>query len=122
VRAGDGEIHAAWMTDNRPFATQVPGNADVYAASLGAPQPARWSAAALEPYKESFVEAIPVHNRETEDVKTMRAYRLAAGGRQYAVYRGDMHRHSDVSQDFKYDGSLLEIYRYAIDAAAFDYI
>jgi len=33
-----------------------------------------------------------------------------------------MHRHSDVSQDFKYDGSLLEIYRYAIDAANFDYI
>ena len=33
-----------------------------------------------------------------------------------------MHRHSDVSQDFKYDGSLLEIYRYAMDVAAFDYI
>ena len=33
-----------------------------------------------------------------------------------------MHRHSDVSQDFKYDGSLLEIYRYALDAAGFDYI
>jgi hypothetical protein len=94
----------------------------VYYAALGAPQPGRSTAAGLEPYKESFVEAIPVHNRETEDVKTMRGYRLAAGGRQYAVYRGDMHRHSDVSQDFKYDGSLLEIYRYAIDAAAFDYV
>jgi hypothetical protein len=33
-----------------------------------------------------------------------------------------MHRHTDVSQDFKYDGSLLEVYRYALDAAGFDYI
>jgi hypothetical protein len=33
-----------------------------------------------------------------------------------------MHRHTDVSQDFKYDGSLFEVYRYALDAAAFDYI
>ena len=47
---------------------------------------------------------------------------MTAGGKQYSIYRGDMHRHSDVSQDFKYDGSLLEIYRYAIDAAAFDYL
>jgi len=38
------------------------------------------------------------------------------------LYRGDMHRHTDVSQDFKYDGSLLEGYRYGIDAASFDYI
>ena len=33
-----------------------------------------------------------------------------------------MHRHTDVSQDFKYDGSLIEVYRYALDAAGFDYI
>jgi hypothetical protein len=126
ARARDGQILAAWMTDNRRFATQIPGNADVYFAALGASSsssgPSRWSAAALEPYQESVAEAIPVHLREPEDVKTIRQYRLSAGGHEYAVYRGDMHRHSDVSQDFKYDGSLLEIYRYAIDAAAFDYI
>src|SRR6185503_6768371 len=40
----------------------------------------------------------------------------------YGIYRGDLHRHTDVSQDFKYDGSLIEVYRYAIDAAAFDFI
>jgi Protein of unknown function (DUF3604) len=122
ARARDGQIRAAWMTDNRPFATQRPANADVYSATLGAPRPARWSANSLQPFMEPFAEAIPVHTKETEDVKAARAYRLTAAGRQYAMYRGDMHRHSDVSQDFKYDGSLLEIYRYAIDAAAFDYL
>jgi hypothetical protein len=120
--ARDGEIHAAWMTDNRPFATQVPGNADVYYAALGRARPARWTPASLEPYQDPAAEAIPIHNREAEDVKAMRAYTLTSGGRHYAIYRGDMHRHSDISEDFKYDGSLLEIYRYAIDVAAFDYI
>jgi hypothetical protein len=110
------------MTDNRPFATQKPANADVFYASLGGARTARWNAGGFEPYTEPFAEAIPIHTREADDVKTMRAYRLSAGGRQYSIYRGDMHRHTDVSQDFKYDGSLLEGYRYAIDAASFDYI
>ena len=110
------------MTDSRPFATQKPGNADVYFASLGSTRAARWNAGGFEPYAEPFAEAIPIHSREADDVKAMRAYRVAAGGKQYSIYRGDMHRHSDVSQDFKYDGSLLEIYRYAIDAASFDYL
>ena len=50
------------------------------------------------------------------------SYRVNAGGKSYGIYRGDLHRHTDVSQDFKYDGSLIEVYRYAIDAAAFDFI
>ena len=41
----DGEIRAAWMTDNRPFATQVPGNADVYCARAGrGRERPRWNA------------------------------------------------------------------------------
>jgi hypothetical protein len=121
ARGRDGEVRAAWMTDNRPFASQVPGNADVYFAELGAARGTPGSAA-LEPYREPFAEVIPVHTREADDVKEVRGYRLASAGKQYAIYRGDMHRHSDVSQDFKYDGSLLEIYRYAIDVASFDYL
>jgi hypothetical protein len=122
ARTRDGEIHAAWMTDNRPFATEVPANANVYAAALGTPPPAHWSEASLAPFTEPFAEAIAVHAREAGDVKNVRGYRITAAGRHYQIYRGDMHRHSDVSQDFKYDGSLLEIYRYALDAAAFDYV
>jgi hypothetical protein len=67
-------------------------------------------------------EALPVHRREAENIRGARGYVLSSSGRNYRLYRGDMHRHTDVSQDFKYDGSLLEVYRYALDAAAFDYI
>jgi hypothetical protein len=39
------------------------------------------------------VEAIPVHNRETEDIKAMHTYTVSSAGKQYKIYRGDMHRH-----------------------------
>jgi hypothetical protein len=55
-------------------------------------------------------------------VAAARTYTVSESGREYHLYRGDMHPHSDVSQDFKYDGSIIELYRYALDAAAFDYL
>jgi hypothetical protein len=118
----DGGIRAAWMTDNRPFATQVPGNADIYFANLGPAQPANLTAAALQPYVEALPEAIPIHPHEREAVAAARSYAIQEGGREFHLYRGDMHRHSDVSPDFKYDGSIIELYRYAMDVAAFDYL
>lgn len=122
ARDASGDLWAVWMTDNRPFTTLIPRNAGIYYSRLGSVISAPLTAQALSPFTEPSVEAILIHNNETEDVKTVRNYRIANGGKQYRIYRGDMHRHTDVSQDFKYDGSLLELYRYAVDAAAFDYI
>lgn len=122
ARDSSGELWAAWMTDDRPFSTQIPANAGVYCSRLGSMPSAPLAAEAFVPFVEPSVEAIPVHNDETGDVKAVRNYRILNQGKQYRIYRGDMHRHTDVSQDFKYDGSLLELYRYALDAAALDYI
>ena len=123
ARAGGGNLYAAWMTDNRPFRDMTPRNADIYAADLGkaggAPD---YAAGNFQPYVEPFAEAVPIHPYEAENVKTIRAHTIAAGPKKYKIYRGDMHRHTDVSADFKYDGSLIEVYRYALDVAAFDYI
>jgi hypothetical protein len=118
TRDNGGDVWAAWMTDERPFSTQVPVNGEIYTARLGS----GGSAPALVARRETPLEAIPVHRTEPADVQAIRSYALEAGGRRYRIYRGDMHRHTDVSQDFKYDGSLLEVYRYALDAAGFDYI
>jgi hypothetical protein len=125
ARDAQGVIWSAWMTDNRPFSTMIPAKADVYFGRLtphGAPQPARMAASQFSPFTDPTVEAIPVHNRETEDIKATHAYTVSSAGKQYKIYRGDMHRHTDVSRDFKYDGSLIELYRYALDAAGMDYI
>ena len=53
----------------------------------------------------------------------MRGYRLKAGGITLRIVRGDLHRHTELSQDIGGldDGSLPEFYRYMIDAAAMDF-
>ncbi len=122
TRDSSGDIWAAWMTDNRPFATMIPKKAEVYCSRLGKGGPAAFTLTTFQLFTEPFVEAIPVHNNDAADVRAIRAYSIANEGKKYKIYRGDMHRHTDVSQDFKYDGSLLEGYRYGLDAAAFDYI
>jgi hypothetical protein len=119
TRDSGGAVWAAWMTDNRPFSTQVPANSDVFVGRVAAATPTQ--AARFEPLREGAQEAIPVHVNETADVKAIRGYTIQAG-KPYRIYRGDMHRHTDVSQDFKYDGSLIEVYRYGLDAAGMDYI
>ena len=52
----------------------------------------------------------------------IRQYRVSRGGRTYAIYRGDLHRHTEVSIDGGGDGSLFDAYRYARDAAALDFL
>ncbi len=117
------DLMAAWMTDNRTFADAVPQNAEVYVADLGISEsPADYSDGNFKEYVEPFAEEVPIHPFEEQNVATIRGYSIDAGDRQFKIYRGDMHRHTDVSQDFKYDGSLIEVYRYALDAVAFDYI
>jgi len=119
----NGDVQAAWMTDNRTFADAVPQNAEIYYAELGrlgaAPD---YGPAAFEPFVDRWAEAVPIHPNEEENVAAIRDHVVEAGAKRFKIYRGDMHRHTDVSQDFKYDGSLLEVYRYALDVAAFDYI
>ena len=122
ARDASGVIWAAWMTDNRPFATMIPANCDVLAAALPPSPGAALNASSFEPFRETFDEEIPVHPKESEDVRAIRAYTINSAGKQYKIRRGDMHRHTDISQDFKYDGSLIEVYRYGLDAAGFDYI
>ncbi len=122
ARDGAGALWAAWMTDNRPFRSMRPANADVYVARLGGPSPLVLTPFAWDGLREAFEEAIPTHPREAADVRAIRDYTIRVGEKPYKIYRGDMHRHTDISQDFKYDGSLIEVYRYGLDAAGFDYI
>ena len=123
IAPAGGNLLAAWMTDNRKFSDAVPQNAEIYATELGSAQdPPDYSDGNFTRYVEPWLEEPPIHPNEEENVATIRGYTVEAGERRFKIYRGDMHRHTDVSQDFKYDGSLIEVYRYALDAAAFDYI
>jgi hypothetical protein len=57
-----------------------------------------------------------------EDAKRIRAYRIETGGKKYRLLRGEFHRHTEISWDGGADGSLEDMFRYALDAAALDWI
>ncbi len=51
-----------------------------------------------------------------------KTYEMEAGGKRYKVTWGDLHRHTDLSFDGQSDGSLYDVYRYAVDAADMDFL
>jgi hypothetical protein len=59
---------------------------------------------------------------EREAIARMRAYRLRAGAQTLRLARGEFHRHSEVSVDGGFDGTLLDQWRYVIDAADLDWV
>jgi hypothetical protein len=62
------------------------------------------------------------YRKEREALKRIRDYRLEAGGKRYQLLRGEFHRHTEISWDGGADGSLEDMFRYALDAAALDWI
>ncbi|MBI3682043.1 MAG: hypothetical protein HY235_16795 [Acidobacteria bacterium] len=47
---------------------------------------------------------------------------MKAGGKTYMLFFGDCHRHTDIRGHSGVDGSVLDTYRYAIDAAQLDFL
>ncbi len=51
-----------------------------------------------------------------------KTYEMEVAGKRYKVTWGDLHRHTDLSFDGQSDGSMYDVYRYAIDAADMDFL
>ena len=120
VAAFRGRAYAAWAADNRPWPNVRLGSLDVFTATLEE----RAGAASLTGGKSIAAEPVAAanpHPNETEDIRRIRAYRLQLNGREYRILRGDLHRHTELSPDGAGDGSLDDLYRYELDAAAMDY-
>jgi hypothetical protein len=120
-RDRDG-VYFAYSSDNRGWqpATMPPRNLSVAVSRLaGAPRPGPMR---IVERVRKFPAVRPVHPREAEHLARIRAYKVEAGGRTYRIYRGDLHRHTDLSLDGIGDGSLADLHRYALDAAGLDYV
>jgi hypothetical protein len=61
----------------------------------------------------------PEDNAEQTSVAGMRAARIQG---KYRLVRGEFHRHSEISMDGGNDGSIMEQWRYMLDAAAMDWV
>ncbi len=130
--AEDGSLWFAWSRDGRPFGaarphergTPPPGVTEVSYTRID-PSQAAWAGAGspeLAGFSEAPLLASPVHPNEASDVAAIRAYRVEAAGRKYRILRGDLHRHTDISNDGIGDGSLRDFYRYALTAGQYDFM
>lgn len=117
--APDGKVWAAWASDLRSFANGGPVHQTVHVAPLlDAPAGGEMR---MQAFREAPELSFPTHPAEAADLKTVRAYRINAGGKQYRILRGDLHRHTALSGDGVGDGSLWDFYRYVLDAASMDF-
>jgi hypothetical protein len=122
-----GSVYFAYATDNRGWVPpQVsPRNLSIavtrlqVAASKGLPVFAATGPlgpAARQP------DAPLIHPREKDQVARVRGYTIKTAGHTYHIFRGDLHRHTDISIDGSGDGTVMDLHRYAMDAAALDFI
>jgi hypothetical protein len=126
VRAGfatgaPGTLYAAYPTDRRDYEDFLYARSAVYATRVpvaaGAALPA-----ALKPREGGELKAFAVQPDEVKDLARIRSESWTVDGKTYKIYRGDTHRHTEFSMDGNNDGSLIDAYRYAIDAASLDYL
>lgn len=100
-----------------------PFDNDVFFSRLqaqGEAKPAVLKPAAVQPADNPQPSARTV--AEVAEVKACRDYRASIGGKELRIVRGEFHRHTEISGDGAGDGPLEDMWRYAIDAAAMDWI
>ncbi len=97
-------------------------NAEIFAHEFGPPE-ARATAPQLQPVADTRpAEPDAKTRREAADVERIRSYRTELDGRELRIVRGEFHRHTEISGDGGGDGTLQDMWRYGIDAAALDWI
>lgn len=126
VAGADGKAYAAWTTDQKlwggPTFGHYPKDNQIFFAELsGQFGSARIDPPLLGPRGVEPPAMLPTEPREAEQVAAVRNYTVDSGGKRYKIYRGDLHRHTDISLDGSGDGSLYDSFRYMMDGAAMDF-
>ena len=101
-----------FRVENDPYHNRL------YASRIVMPQGVQ--SARLDPAPVEAVQAGGVP--ENLHVRRMRDYRARIGGAERRLLRGEFHRHTAVSMDGARDGAMWDAWRYALDAAALDWI
>jgi hypothetical protein len=117
----EGQLRVAWSSDTRDYDATIHRRAEVYSGILPGPTGTPVSPA-LTARVQPALRSFSAHPNEAQDLKRIREYTIASGGSSYRIYRGDIHRHTEISRDGKNDGSLWDTYRYALDAASLDFL
>lgn len=119
-----GSLLAAVVGDGRRMPVGLPRRHDVSVLRIGGeairgergdPELTTFGASEAPDYR-------PTHPNESDDLARIRGHRLELGGTTWKVVRGDLHRHTEISMDGAIDGSLIDAYRYALNAAQLDFL
>jgi len=98
-------------------------NNDIWVAEISAGADPNLAPPKLEPVDaEPVAEVTPATIAERSDIARIRAYRATIAGQELRIMRGEFHRHTEMSQDGQNDGSLEDMWRYALDAVAMDWL
>ena len=124
IASGDERLTVAVVGDNRRLPVTLPKHHDVRVLTLDG---ALMDGDASPPLLTSFAPTpsqsfTPTHANEAADLARIRGHRLEVGGQSWKIVRGDLHRHTEVSMDGAIDGTLFDVYRYAINAAELDFL
>ncbi len=122
--AAGGSLVAAVVGDGRRMPVGLPKHHDVSVLRIeGRHVRGERGRADLEPFRASAAPAYePTHASEEADLRRIRSHRISLGGTTWKVVRGDLHRHTETSMDGALDGTLVDAYRYALDAAQLDFL
>ena len=119
IAVGRGDAKIVWATDNRIWPGVKYGELEIYSASLPLnAAPTKIATRAMEAAAAAVSNPNP---NERDDTQRIRDYRYSLNGKTYRILRGDLHRHTELSGDGAGDGMLDDLYRYELDAVAFDY-
>ncbi|MCX7012442.1 MAG: hypothetical protein NTW86_07760 [Candidatus Sumerlaeota bacterium] len=124
--AGQNGIWTIWPTDNRLILVNphVPMHQHVWAGQLEA----QGDDAPVQLVPARAPEIAPEvklwnQDKENQDIAAIRGYTTQINGAEHKIYRGDLHRHTELSWDGGGvgDGSILEFYRYMLDSVDMDF-
>ncbi len=104
----DGRYAAPGNPDNQIFMSRLSLPGEVPEAKLTPHEPGQ---------KDGKAAAA-----EAAAVNSIRDYTLEHDNKKHKLLRGEFHRHTEISFDGGNDGSLEDMFRYAIDCAAMDWI
>jgi len=119
----DGDLMSVWYADHRHGKWRsTPGQREIYIQEIPAvdasQRPLRLTPddPNISPYYRAAAE------KEAKDVEGIRNYEISTKNEQYHIFRGDLHRHTEISWDGSSEGTIIDLFRYSYDAAALDFV
>lgn len=99
-----------------------PYNNDLYASEIALGPASGSPSVSAAPAVEVAGAEVVADKTDLALVKTLRDYKLQSASGDLRIVRGEFHRHSEISMDGGGDGSVIDQYRYAVDAGSLDWI